>query len=131
RRTAQRIVKNQNREKRIRSHCKTQCLHFFRRGVDSVKPVQIDVHRRAAALHNHLLKCPAPRLRRTLSVPKITRTRFKRAKKQKQREHETSEHHLHPGSSRLAVCWYEAPRKINPNFCSCRCTLFQTFRKNR
>ena len=78
---------------------------IFRRGADSVNPVQIDVHGHAPAGHNHLLKSAGQRVRRTFSVPKITRTRFWRAKKQKQREHETSEHHLHPESSRLAVCW--------------------------
>src|SRR6516165_6281941 len=95
----------------MRRHRKTQCLHFFRRGVDSVKPVQIDVHRGASALHNHLLNCPAPGVGRILSLPKITRTRSRRAKRQEQPKYETNKDYLHPESSRLTVALYQVPRK--------------------
>ena len=76
---------------------------LFRRGIDSVKPIQINVHRAAAALHNHPLKYPAPRVGRILSLPKITRTHFRWAKGQEQREYETNKDYLHPESSKLTV----------------------------
>src|SRR5437588_8108608 len=53
--TTQYIVKYQNREKGIRSHFETKCAQF-RRGADSIKPVQIEIHRDASARDDHLFK---------------------------------------------------------------------------
>src|ERR1700719_2775705 len=53
--TTQYIVKYQNREKRIGSHFETKYVQF-RRGADSIKPVQIEIHRDASARDDHLFK---------------------------------------------------------------------------
>src|SRR2546430_17406967 len=65
------------------------------RGAGSVDPVQIKVHGRAPAGHNHLLKCPA--LARATwtcacSARSVRGALIARAEKQEQREHEGSEY---------------------------------------
>src|SRR6266404_5465369 len=67
------------------------------RGADSVDPVQIKVHGRAPAGHNHLLKCPA--LARAAwtcvcSARSVRGAPVAPAEKQEQWEHESSEYDL-------------------------------------
>src|SRR5437899_1216369 len=64
------------------------------RGADSVDPVQIKVHGRAPAGHNHLLKCPAlarATWTRVCSARRVRGALVAQAEKQEQWEHEGSE----------------------------------------
>ncbi len=87
--TTQYIVKYKNREKRIGSHFETPCVQF-RRGADSIKPVQIEVHRDASAGDDHLFKSSG-RLFRASLLDLGCRISRAIAEKQKQWEHEITQ----------------------------------------
>src|SRR6266446_6069269 len=85
------IVKHKNREKRIGSDSETHCVEFRCCGADSVNPVQIEIHRGASPLDNHLFQ------RSGLSSGAFfsgLRDRISRAiaEKQEQWEHEITRH---------------------------------------
>ena len=56
--TAQDVVKDKDREKGIGADLETQCfqLRFFRLGLDSIKPVQIEIHRDVPVRDDHFLQ---------------------------------------------------------------------------
>ena len=56
--TAQDIVKNKNREKRVGAHLETQRIQFRipSRGVDSIKSIQIEIHRDGSTRNDHLFE---------------------------------------------------------------------------
>src|ERR1700676_714574 len=87
--TTQYIVKYQNREKRIGSHFETKCVQFRRRA-DSIKPVQIQIHRDASARDNHLFKSSG-RLFRASLLDLCYRISRAIAQKQKQWEREITQ----------------------------------------
>src|ERR1700680_913125 len=87
--TTQYIIKYKNREKRIGSHFEMKCVQF-RRGADSIKPVQIEVHRGASARDDHFFK-RSGRLIRAFLLNLCCRISRAIAEKQKQWEHEITQ----------------------------------------
>src|SRR5437667_8422829 len=98
--TTQYIVKYKNREKRIGSHFETQCVQFCR-GADSIKPVQIELHRCASARDDHLFKSSS-RLFRAFLLQQ--RYRISRAIAQKQKQWRSEEHTSELQSHHDLVC---------------------------
>src|ERR1700726_3624506 len=90
--TTQYIIKYKNREKRIGSHFEMKCVQFrfVRRRADSIKPVQIEVHRGASARDDHLFKSSG-RLIRAFLLNLCCRIFRAIAEKQKQWEHEITQ----------------------------------------
>ena len=63
--TTQKIVKNQNGEEGISRNGELQGCRSCEREADSIQPVEIELHRDAAALDNHFLKRAGPALVKT------------------------------------------------------------------
>src|ERR1700730_4387421 len=104
--TTQYIVKYQNREKRIGSHFEMKCVQF-RPGAQSIKPVQIQVHRGASARDDHLFKSSG-RLFRAVLLDLCCRISRAIAQKQKQWKREITQDCLKhcPNSSNFtALRW--------------------------
>ena len=101
-RTTQDVIKYKNREKRIGSHSETQRVQvrFSRRGADSIKPVQIEIHRDASARDDHLFKSSGFSARVLFSGLCY---RISRAvdEKQKQWQREITQHFPDPSNLRL------------------------------
>src|SRR5438132_3331473 len=104
--TTQDVIKYKNREKRIGSHSETQRVQvrFSRRGADSIKPVQIEIHRDASAGDDHLFKSSG-RLFRAFLLDLCCRISRAVDEKQKQWEHEITRDYLKhcPNSSNLSL----------------------------
>ncbi len=89
---SQQIVKNQNGKERIRSHGEMRFLETLRGGINSIQPVEIEIHRDATVLDDHLLKRAALPLALDnflCTAESLWRARIRRGKEQEQWKRET------------------------------------------